>query len=86
MDSNDISSLNKKIKISNLLLKLFKSIIEIFAVNASNVNEKLIDLLVNFIVDLTNILKSTGQVLKDVYNDMVCEFKPVINFLRDLDE
>jgi len=43
MDSNDISSLNKKIKISNLLLKLFKSIIEIFAVNASNVNEKLID-------------------------------------------
>jgi hypothetical protein len=83
MDNNDISSLNKIIKISILLLKLFKSIIEIFAVNASNVNEKLVDLLVNLIVDLTNISHATSLVLKDVRNDILCEFKPVINFLRD---
>ena len=79
-ESSDIASLGKIIKICILLLKLFKSILEAYALNASNVNDNLINLVKNLIIDLT-YTSHAGLVLKEIQQELMCEVKPIINFL-----
>ena len=72
-----VQNLTKIIKICGLLLKLFKSILVAYA---QNVNESMLTLLTNLIVDL-NFIIHCDVILKQIKNDFINEFRPIIKFL-----